>query len=152
MLLKTRIARQAKDIAQAQLVTQIQHFGCAIMTVSAQQNISPGPMLADFPDQSAQMGGTLASFGAPSRAQYGPDQPAISVKDHDGLEAVFIIVRVEQAQLLVPVDRIEGVVDIQNDLSWCPYKGLAVKTDHSPGHPDQVTRLGQVLHPRDRGL
>ena len=36
----------------------------------------------------------------------------VTIKDHHGLEAVFVIVGIEQAQLLVVVDGIESFVDI----------------------------------------
>ena len=119
------------------------------MTVRPQQDLGLGQVLTDFPDQPAQIRGTLSSFGTSCRAEQGLDQPSVAIKDDNRLEAVFVIVAVEQTQLLVPVDRIKCIIDIQHDQPWDPLKGLAIKTDHLPSHPDQITYSGQVLHPRD---
>lgn len=62
LLLKARITAQAKDITQAQLVTQIQNLRCAVMAIRPQQDLGLGPVLADFPDQATQMCGTLRPF------------------------------------------------------------------------------------------
>ena len=79
-------------------------------------------MAADLPDQPPDMGRTLLALGTTCRAQQGPDQTPGPVKDHDGLEAVFVIVGVEQAQLLVTMHRIKRIVDIEHDLPGRPVK------------------------------
>src|SRR5438270_9665607 len=45
--------------------------------------------------------------GAVSRAQQGGDEAAVTVEHHDRLEAVFVVVRVEQAQLLLAVHGVD---------------------------------------------
>ena len=60
--------------------------------------------------------------------------------------------RIEQAQLLAAVNRIEGVVDVQHDPLGNLGIGLAIEVDHSAPHPQQRPGVRQVLQPRDRRL
>ena len=60
--------------------------------------------------------------------------------------------RIEQAQLLAAVNRIERVVDIQHDPLGNLGIGLAVEVDHGAPHAQQRAGVGQVLQPRDRRL
>jgi hypothetical protein len=46
------------------------------------------------------------------RAQEGDDEATIDIEDNDRLEAVVVVMGVEQAQLLAAMHRIEGVVDV----------------------------------------
>ena len=152
LLRQTAVFRQTEDIVQPESVTQIQNLRGAIVTVGAQQDLGIGPMPADLPDQPANMGGTLGALGPPGRAQQRPDRPTVPVKDDNGLEAVFVIECIEQAQLLMAMHRIEGIVDVEHDLTGRTRKGLAVEPDHLLAHPDQGACIGQVFHARDRGL
>lgn len=86
------------------------------------------------------------------RFGHGPHQPPLAVKDHNRLEAVLIVIRVEQAQLLVAMDGIEGVVDIQHDPLRRARKRRAEEANHFMSHPEQRPQVGQIFHPRDRGL
>ena len=69
------------------------------MAIRPQQDLGLGPVLADFADQAAQMCSALSSFRAARGTQQSTNQPPVPVKDDHGLEAVFVTVRVEQAQL-----------------------------------------------------
>jgi len=77
-------------------------------------------MPADLADQAANVGCTLGPLGAPRRAQQRSDETTVPVKDDDGLEAIFVIEGIEQAQLLLAMHRVECVVDIEHDLARCP--------------------------------
>jgi cytochrome b len=70
------------------------------MPVAAQQDLDPRPVRADRPDQPAQMRGDLAALRPLRRAQHRGHEPAGAVEDHDRLEAVLVVVGVEQPQLL----------------------------------------------------
>ncbi len=142
VLRQTPVFGQTKNIAHPEPVTQIQNLRGAIVTVGAQQDFGLGPMPADLPDQSANVGRTLSAPGAAGRAQQRPDEPTAAVKHDDGPEAILIIVGIEQAKLLVAVDRIEGVVYVERDLDQGTRKGLAVDPDHLLAHPDQGTLSG----------
>ena len=86
------------------------------------------------------------------RPQDRADEPAIAVEHHDRLEAVFVVMGVEQAQLLAAMHGVEGVVDVEHDpLRHLP-EGGAVEVDHRPPHRHQLAHAGQVLQPADRRL
>lgn len=50
------------------------------------------------------------------------------------------------------MDGIEGVVDVEHDLSGRARKRSAIKPHHFTRHPDERPGVGQVFHTRDRGL
>ena len=77
---------------------------------------------------------------------------ATTIGHHDRLEAVFVIVRVEQAQLLTAMHGIEGVVDIEHDAAWHLAEAVAVMIDHGAADAQQGARIGQVLEARDGRL
>lgn len=146
------ILRKSEDIKQADPVTEIENLRGAVMAVGSQQDLGPRPEAADLPDQPTDMGRDFGSFWASGGTQQGPDQPSLPVEDHDGLEAIFIVIGIEQAKLLMAVGSIEGVVDVQHDLPGRPGEGLAVEPDHLPPHAEQGPEVGKVFHPRDGGL
>ena len=98
------------------------------------------------------MGGDLAALGAFGRAQHGGDEAPRAVEHHDGLEAVFVVMGVEQPQLLSAMDGVEGVVDVERDPLRDLREGGAVEPDHGVTHAQQHTVVGQVLHPADGRL
>ena len=53
--------------------------------------------------------------GPSGGTQNGGDEAAGAVEDDDRLKAVFVIVRIEQPQLLAAVDGVEHVVDVEGD-------------------------------------
>src|SRR6056297_426960 len=104
-------------------------------------------MTADLTDQTPDMGGRLLAGRATCRAQHSPYQAPLTIKDHNRLETVFIVISVEQPKLLMTVSGIEGVVDVEHDLSGRAGKGRAIKSDHLMRHPNERPRVAQVLHP-----
>lgn len=98
------------------------------------------------------MGGDLAAFRTPGRAQHRGHEPAGAVEDDDWLEAVVVVMGVEQPQLLAAVRRIEGVVDVERDPLRDLCEGGAIEPDHGSTHLQQHPPVGQVLHPADGGL
>ena len=70
----------------------------------------------------------------------------------DRLEAVLIVIGVEEGQLLLAVGGIGGLVDIQGDGLGHPGKGATEKIDHGEPHARQITPGGQVLQARQGGL
>ena len=68
------------------------------------------------------------------------------------LEAVFVVVRVEQPELLAAMHGIERIVDVEHDApGHLPERG-AVQIHHGPSHAQQGAHVGHVLQPRDRRL
>ena len=122
------------------------------MAVAAHQDLYPRPVGANGAQQAAQKGLDLLAAGAFGRAQHSSDETALAIEHDDGLKAVFVVVRVEQAQLLAAVNRVERVVDIQHDPLGSLGIGLAIEIDHGAPHAQQGTGVGQVLQPGDRRL
>ena len=131
---------------------EIQHLGRTIMAVGAEQDVHARPVSPNGADQAAQKAAHLAPGGAAGGAQQGGDGAALAVEDDDRLEAAFILVGVEQAQLLAAMDGIEGVVDVECDAAWHLAEAVAVETDHGLAHAQQLARPQQVLEARDGWL
>ena len=69
-----------------------------------------------------------------------------------GLKAIFIIMSVEQPQLLSAMNRIERVVNVERNPFGYLLERLAIKIDHGATHAQQGAGVGQVFQPRDRRL
>jgi len=89
------------------------------------------------------MGGDLAAFRTPGRAQHRGHEPAGAVEDDDGLEAVVVVMGVEQPQLLAAVRRIEGVADVERDPLRHLCEGGAIEPDHGSTHFSSIRRSGR---------
>ena len=62
------------------------------------------------------------------------------------------MVGVEEPQLLVAMNGVEGVIDIQHDTPRHLPEAPAVELDHGPCHAQQGPCPGQVFQPRDGRL
>jgi hypothetical protein len=122
------------------------------MAIGPQQDLDTRPVLAQRRDQAAQPEHDLWPARPASGAQEGGDHTALAVEDHDWLEAVLIIVGVEQAQLLAAVHGVEGVVDVEHDAARHLAKALAVVVDQGAAHAQQDVPVRQVLGARHGGL
>jgi len=56
----------------------------------------------------------------------------------DRQKAAFVVVRVEQRELLVAVDDIAGVVDVERHGVGLPWVGVHPGVDQRVGQPDHV--------------
>jgi len=142
----------AKDEIQALGPAEVEHFRRAVVAVCADQDLDPRPVAADLAHPSPQQGTGLAPIRAAGRAQHGSNGTALAIEHHDRLEAVVVVVGVEQPQLLRAVGGIEGVIHIEHDPPRHLAEAAAVELDHGPGHPQQGPRSRQVLQPRDGRL
>ena len=122
------------------------------MTVGAQQDFGVRPVGADRPQQAAQEGADLLAAGPFGGTKHGGDEAAFAVEHDDRLKAVFVVMRIEQPQLLAAMNRVERVVDVEHDPLGNLPEGLAIKIDHGAAHAQQGARVGQILQPRDRRL
>lgn len=152
MLPEARVLRHVEHVLQPEAVAKVEDLGRAVMTVGAQQDLGLGPMAADGTDQTPDMGGGLLAGWKTRRAKHSSNKTPLAVKGHDGLEPILVVISVEQAQLLVTMSGVKGVVHVEYDLAWRTSKGRAIEPHHLMRHPDQPARVGQILHPRDRGL
>ena len=122
------------------------------MAVGPDQDAGGGPVASDRPDEPAQMSADLGALRPLGRPQHGRDEPSLAVEHDHGLEAVFVIMGIEQPQLLAAVNGIEGVVDVEHDLLRHLSERGAVQIDHRPSHAQQRARIGHVLQARERRL
>jgi hypothetical protein len=106
----------------------------------------------DRPDQAAQQGPDLPAVRPLGRAQQRRDEAALAVEHDDRLEAVAVVVGVEQAQLLPAVHGVEGVVDVEHDAPGHVAERGAVEVDHGPAHAQQGAPVRQVLQAGDGRL
>ena len=110
--------RDAEDIVEPVGATEVENLGSAIVAVAAHQDLYPRPVGANGAQQAAQKGLDLLAAGAFGRAQHSSDQTALAIEHDDRLKTVFVVVRIEQPQLLAAMNRVERVVDIQHDPLW----------------------------------
>ena len=99
---------------------------------------------------------TKAAISTPARPLAGPqqrgDKTALAVEHDDRLEAVIVMVGVEQAQLLPAMHAVEGIVDIEHDALGHLPERAAILLDQRPPEAQQRPPVGQVFQPRDRRL
>ena len=111
-----------------------------------------GPVSADRAQQPAQEGLDLGAARPFGGTKHGRDEAALAVEHDNRLKAVFVVMRVEQPQLLAAVHRVERVVDIERDPFGNLGKRLAIEVDHRTAHSQQRASVRQVLQSRDRRL
>ena len=150
--LQCRGRRDAEDVIDPVGATPVENLGAAIMTIGAQQYLGLRPVGADGAQQAAQKGTYFLAAGPFGGAKHGGDEAAFAVEYDDRLKAVFIVMRIEQSQLLTAMDRVEGVIDVERDAFGNLVKGLAIKIDHGAAHAQQRASIGQVFQSRDGRL
>src|SRR6202051_4214228 len=106
-----RRRRDAQDVVETVGSTPVENFGTAIMTVAAQQYLGLRPVGADRPQQAAQEGANLFATRPFCGAKHSCDETALAVEHDDRLKAIFVVMRIEEPQLLAAMNRIERVVD-----------------------------------------
>ena len=144
--------RDAEDVIETVGPTPVENLGTAIMAVAAQQDFRLGPVGADRPQQAAQEGADLLAARPFGGAKHGGDEAAFAVEYDDRLKTIFVVMRIEEPQLLAAMNRIERVVDVERDPLRDLPEGLAIKIDHGAAHAQQGASIGQVLQTRDRRL
>jgi len=122
------------------------------MAVGAQHDLYARPVATDGGDQTAQPAHDLFARRPAGRAQQGGDHAAGVIEHHDRLEAIFVVMRIEQTQLLTAMDGVEGVVDVERDAARHLAEAVAIMIDHRTPHAQQGAGIGQILQPRDGGL
>ena len=131
-------ARQAEDVLQAVGLAPRHRFGPRIMAVAPEQDAGLWPAGPDTADEAPDVGPHLHAGRRLARAQYhGDGTAALGIVDVDGQEAAFVIMGVEQRQLLMAVDDVAGIVDVQRHRLWLPRVGV---------HPGVYQRVGEADH------
>ena len=107
--------RDAQDVIETVSPTPIENFGTAIMAVATQQDLGVGPVGADRPQQAAQESADLLAARLFGGAKHRRDEAAFAVEYDDRLETIFVVMRIEEPQLLAAMNRIERVVDVERN-------------------------------------
>src|ERR1700730_8221802 len=144
--------RDAQDVIETVGPTPVENFGTAIMAVGAQQDLGVWPVGADRPQQAAQEGADLLATRPFGGAKHSCDEAALAVEYDDRLKTIFVVMRIEEPQLLAAMDRIERVVDVERDPFRDLPEGFAIKIDHGAAYAQQGASVGQVLQTGDGGL
>ena len=64
------------------------------------------------------------------------------IENDDRLKAIFVVMRIEQPQLLVAMNRIEGIVDVEHDPFGNWWKGLQQDLTDGAAHAQQRASVG----------
>src|ERR1700739_438938 len=144
MAAQCRGRRDAEDVIEAARPTPIENFGTAIMAVGPQQYLGGGRVSADRAQQAPEEGFDLLAAWPLGGTKHGGEEAALAVKHDDRLKSVFVVMRVEQPQLLAAVDRVESVIEIERDPFGNRGEGLAIEIDHRAAHPQQGPNVRQV--------
>src|SRR5665811_413932 len=104
-----------QDVIETVGPTPVENLGTAIMTVGAQQDLGLRPVGADCAQQAAQEGANLLAARPFGGTKNGGDKAALAIEHYDRLKAVFVVMRIEQPQLLAAMNRVERVVDVERD-------------------------------------
>ena len=109
------VGGEAEHVVEAVRLAPVHDVRAGVMAVGTNEDRDLGPMAADRPHQATQKRPDLDALRPLRRAQEGGDEATLGIEDDNRLEAVFVVVGVEQAQLLAAMHRIEGVVDVEDD-------------------------------------
>ena len=101
------------------------------MAIATHGNFHPGPVAPDAADDGLEDTRRLV----PGRPLAGTQEREHRLgrgrlEDVDGLEAIVIIMGVEQRQLLAAVDRVLGIIDVEDDTAGNMVRAFAEQIDH----------------------
>src|SRR5271169_5747621 len=120
MAAQRRGRRDAEDVIEAARPTPVENLGTAIMAVGAQQDLGVRPIGADRAQQATQEGLDLFAAGPLGGTKDSSDKSALAVEHDDRLKSVFVVMGIEQPQLLAAVNRVECVINVERD----PFRNL----------------------------
>lgn len=147
--MKHWVAAEPENIINIAGFAPIHHFQPAIMAVAAHQDMHFGPVPPDPRDDTLEDG---THFHAGRRLAFAQDHchrlAAGAFVDMDRQKTALVVVRVEQRELLLAVNRIERVVDVEDDRSRCPRPAGAKQVHHRTHHPRNLCPARRVLQPR----
>ena len=147
------VAGEAEDVAATLVFEQVHDLGGAVMTVPAHGDLDPGPVAPDAADDVPEDTRRLFSRGPLAGTQQREHRLAgCRVEDVDGLEAIVVVMGVEQGQLLAAVDGIEGIVDIEGDALGTTLEASEEQIDHRQPHAHKRAPRRRVLEARQGWL
>src|SRR5712671_8091650 len=107
---------QTEDVVDAVVLAPTHRLRPSIVPVATERNSRLVPSRADVPYQATQMGthlDTARRLAGPQHDRHGP--ALLRVVDVDRQKAAFVIMSVEQRELLMAVDDIAGIIDVERD-------------------------------------
>src|SRR5271157_3844002 len=141
-----RVGGQTEDVVHTMLLAPVHGLSPAIMSVATNGDACVRPVQSDTPHQPAQMGAHLLAIWCLPRAQDGQHAMAgVGVIDMNRQEAPFVIMGIEQRQLLMAVHGVCGIVDIECDPLWRSPVTLAPQVHHGARQSDQAAQVWGVL-------
>src|SRR5674476_1311907 len=146
-------ARQTEDVVDAVVLAPCHRLRPSIVPVATERNSRLVPPRADMPYQAAKMGTDLDAARRLTGPQYDRHGPALlRVIDVDRQEAAFVIMSVEQRELLMAVDDIAGIVDVEHDGFRLGRVAIHPCVDQGVGQADHVAQSRRILQPRLRDV
>ena len=116
MTAQGRGRRNAEDEVEAVRPAEVDDLGATIVAVGANENVRDRPVGPNCPEQTLKELVYFHAGGALGRAaQHSGHEPSVAVEHHDRLEAVFVVMGVEQTQLLAAMHGVEGIVEVKHD-------------------------------------
>ncbi len=127
-----------ETISTPLIFQQFHDLGGAVMAVAAHRDLDPGPMMTDTRDDMPEDSCRLRAGGPLAGTQQRQHRLGCRrLEDVDGLEAVAVVMGVEQRQLLAAVDRVVGIVDVEHDAFRHAGEAVAEQIDHRQSHARQ---------------
>ena len=139
------MSRDAENEVEPLSPTPVKNLRRAIMAIAAQEDFGSWPVGADRAQETAQKRANLLAAWPLGGAQNGRDEAALAVERHDRLESVFVIMGIEQSQLLAAVNRVKCIVDVEHDPFGSLLEGVAIQVDHGAAHAQQGAGVRQVF-------
>ena len=152
MAAQRRCRRNTQDEVVPARPAPVDDLRAAIVAVAAQQDSGFRPVCVDRTHQAAQKSSDFLALGAFGRAQHGGDEATLAIEHDDRLEAIFVMMGIEQSQPLAAMDGVKRIIDVEHNALGHGGETVAKHSDHGPAHAQQHARIGQVLQTRDRRL
>ena len=141
--------RDAQDEVVPAGTTPVDDLRAAIVAVAAQQDFGFRPVCVDRTHQTSQERPDFRALWPLGWTQNGGDEAAFPIEHDDGLEAILVIMGIEQAQLLAAMHGVKRVIDVDDNALGHGGEAVAIQIDHGPAHAQQRARIGQVFQTRD---
>ena len=140
-------AGEAEHVIDAVMLAPAHRLRAGVMAVAAEGDVGLWPAPTDAANETAQMRVHLDAAWRLAGAQDDGDRSAaFGVVDVDRQKAMFVIVGVEQLELLMTVHHVYRVVDVERDRARCARVAVHPDVDERIGQPDRLAKTRCILH------
>ncbi len=115
MLAQCGGGRQAENEVDGVGAAPVDDLRTAVVAVGPDQEPGVRPIGADRPHQAAQVSADLDATGSLGWSQDRADKPSSAIEHHDRLEAVFVVMSIEQSELLAAVRGVKRVLNVEHN-------------------------------------